>query len=374
MMVAHVMRTYGVHGGEHQLGQLFSSFNDDAFQHAFFFVYRDEKCANHFQQTGRLTCRTLLPLRSRVFPGLIVELATLVLLLPFLQLRMLFLLRKLDCQICVAHGVQGALVSWLAACLLRDRKFVYVHRGTKSKRGQHPVFKLLYRPFDVVAGVSQASAESLKSLVEGRKLHILENGIDLQRVDRGRDIGQTKKHDSLVISCVGRLLPGKGQRLLLEAFKLFVNAYPNCELWLVGDGPDSAELKRLATGLAFASKVKFLGHCSQVIGILLQTDVFVYASESEGLSNAVLEAMAVGLPSVVVDAPGVSECHVDGSTGFVTARSAKRVAEKMLVLANDPALRARMGDQARHRVVEHYSIEANWRRYAALYLQLTSQQ
>ena len=151
--VAHVMRTYGVHGGENQLAQLFRSFSETGFQHLFLFIYRDEICQRHFSGIPKLRTQTLLGIRSKVFPSLRKEILVLLLLLPILQICLLLALRRNRCRICVAHGVQGALVAWLAAMLLRSVRFVYVHRGTKSSQGKHPLFTLLYRPFDVIAGV-----------------------------------------------------------------------------------------------------------------------------------------------------------------------------------------------------------------------------
>lgn len=360
------MRTYGVHGGERQLAQLFSSFDDAAFQHLFFFVYRDDQCNAFFQKLKKLRCKNLLPLKSRTFPRLMAELGILMLLLPFLQIRFCIELFKHDCRIIVAHGVQGAMVAWLAALLLRRRNFVYVHRGTKSKLGKHPIFKLLYLPFGVVAGVSKASSESLKTLVNSSKLNVLENGIDLSAF-LPRNTIQKSPSAPIVLTGIGRLIPAKGQNLLIEAFAIFVRTFPNAELRLVGDGPDEEALKQLTAQLKIQHLVRFVGHSAKIIDHLQETDIFVGASESEGLSNAVLEAMAMSLPSVVVDAPGVTECHVDGETGFVTLRDANAIAAKLMLLSTQSDLRAKMGCNARTRVEDKYSIEANWQRYAKLY-------
>ena len=373
--VAHVMRTYGVHGGERQLYQLFSTFADSGFQHRFFFVYRDDVCKQRFRQIDGLTTDTLLPVRSRTFPSLVAELSFLLLFLPLLQLRLVWLLARTRSRVCVAHGVQAALVCWLGALLLRHVAFVYVHRGTKSTLGRNRLFRLVYRPFRMVAGVSEASVQSLAGLAEPSKLAVIQNGIDLHSIEAQKEACPSESdHDAFVVCCVGRLLPQKGQRLIIEAFAQLCQAWPDSELLIVGDGPDLELLKRLAADEGVASKIRFLGNRTDVICQLGKSDVFAHASESEGLSNAVLEAMAVALPSVVVDAPGVTECHLDGCTGFIARRSAQDVAAKLMALATDRPLRMRMGGEARERVCEHYSIEANWRRYSALYQQLVDEQ
>ncbi len=370
--VAHVMRTYGVHGGENQLTQLFRSFAEPGFQHLFFFVYRDDICQQHFATIPQLRTETLLGLRSKVFPSLSKEMLVLLLLLPILQIRLLLALRRNRCRICVAHGVQGAMVAWLAATFLRSVRFVYVHRGTKSSQGKHPLFTLLYRPFDVIAGVSHASADSLRDLATDKQPLAIENGIDWQAIEAALiHCPATAASDSFVMVCVGRLLPAKGQALILESFADVRTKVPGAELLVVGTGPDAASLQALAEHLGVSGGVRFLGDRKDVVCLLGGSQVFVHASEFEGLSNAVLEAMAVGLPSVVVAAPGVTECHVEAETAFVVSRSQAELSARLLLLAADPALRARMGRAAQARVREHYSIDANCKRYAALYRELT---
>lgn len=370
--VAHVMRTYGVHGGENQLAQLFRSFAEPGFRHLFFFVYRDDICQRHFAAIPHLQTDTLLGLRSKVFPSQRKEMLVLLLLLPLLQIRLLLALRRDRCRICVAHGVQGAMVAWLAGMLLRGVCFVYVHRGTKSSRGKHPLFTLLYRPFDVIAGVSHASAESLQDLATDKQPLAIENGIDWQAIEATlNQCPVVPSSARFAIVYIGRLLPAKGQALILEAFAYLRAKVPDAELFVVGSGPDAASLQARAEDLAVAGGVRFLGDRKDVVCLLGCSQVFVHASESEGLSNAVLEAMAVGLPSVVVAAPGVTECHIEGETAFIVSRSQAELSARLLQLSADPALRVRMGQAAQARVREHYSIAANCKRYAALYRQFT---
>lgn len=370
--VAHVMRTYGVFGGEKQLAQLFRSFKDAGFQHIFFFVYRDDICQRYFSTIPQLRTETLLGLRSKVFPSLHKEMLFLLLLLPILQIRLLLALRRNRCRICVAHGIQGAMVSWLAAILLHRVRFVYVHRGTKSSTGKHPFFIFLYRPFDVVAGVSNASANSLKDLAPGKQPLSIENGINWQAIETA--LSQRPpclQNDRITVICVGRLLPTKGQALILEAFAQVHTKVSSTELLVVGSGPDRNALQICTEHLGIVDSVHFLGNRTDVTYLLSCSNVFVHASESEGLSNAVLEAMAVGLPSVVVAAPGVTECHIEAETAFIVSRSQAELSARILSLIADPALRVRMGQAAKARVREHYSIDANCMRYAALYRQLT---
>jgi len=145
---------------------------------------------------------------------------------------------------------------------------------------------------------------------------------------------------------------------------------PNVELIVAGDGPERENLITQAERLGIISKVRFLGHVADINCRIVNSDIFVHASEIEGMSNAVLEAMTLGLPSVVVDAPGVTECHLDGETGFVVERMPQAMAARLVTLIDDAELRLRMGTQAKKRVQEQYSITANVDRYHALYAEL----
>jgi glycosyltransferase involved in cell wall biosynthesis len=371
--VVHVMRTYGVHGGERQLGQMFSHNAGSKVIDRFVFLYRDDVCAKHFSVVAAgLEFEALLPFRARQFPSLAGEMIVLLLLLPVLQVRMIGALRRSGAKICVAHGLQAGAACWLAAWLMRGVKFVYVHRGTKSRAGSSSIFKLLYLPFDAVAGVSQASASSLQPLLmPGRVAIPLENGIDWAELDRQASECEKQISRPFTVIAVGRLMEGKGQGLIVRSFAEFRSrANMNVRLVFAGDGPDNAALKDLALELGVADCTSFLGSVRNVACELVQSDIFVHASETEGLSNAVLEAMAVGLPSVVVDAPGVTECHVKNETGYVVPRSAEALAAKLLILSSDPDLRSRLGTNARERARTKYSISCNVARYQALYEQL----
>ncbi len=369
--IVHVLRTYGLHGGERQLGRLFAAEDLARYKNTFFSIYRNQACEEYYSRISALEQRTILDFEMPVFPSLRREMILLLLLLPFLQMRILYELAKSDCRICVAHGIQAAAACWVAAWMMPSIRFVYVHRGTKSEAGSHPIFKLLYRPFDVVAGVSVATTESLKKLVRSEKLLTLENGIDWQGFAAATiNCKNNKTHGILTLISSARLLPHKAQAFLLEAFAILQSSRPEVELTIAGDGPEYAKLIGIAQKLGIAGKVHFVGHVSDIGCLLKNSDIFVHASEIEGMSNAVLEAMTLAVPSVVVDAPGVSECHIDGVTGYVVERRAEAMAEKLAVLVDCASLREKMGDQAKRRVREQYSISANVGRYHAMYHQL----
>lgn len=369
--VAHVLRTYGVSGGERQLAQLFAAERGSAYQNTFYSLYDNPTCTAYFSRIDGLRQKTVLFLRASVFPSLAVELVLLAVLAPVLQLRVLYLLGAGRHRICVAHGLQAAVACWLSACVLRNVHFVYIHRGTKSRAGSHPVFKWLYWPFEIIAGVSIASAESLKPLARKRKVIALENGIDLERLrEVASGCAKRRSDEPLRLISSARLIKDKEHAFLLDVFAQLLRRWPDLEFVIAGDGPELQNLTEYAQQLGIAGKVHFIGHVTDIICRMANSDIFVHASRMEGMSNSVLEAMALGLPSVVVDAPGVSECHRDGETGFIVTRSANEMAAKLALLIDDGNARSAMGEKARQRAQDQYSIAANLARYQSLYREL----
>ena len=360
------MRTYGVHGGERQLAQLFSSFSEPEYSHIFYSVYHDQECENYFSAILELEQKYLVPLKTIKFPNMFLEFIILFLLLPIFWIKMYFNLLLKRPEIIFAHGFHSALICWLPALLSR-KKFVYVHRGTKSNLGKHKFFRLIYKPYDIVAGVSNASRDSMIGLAPFSKLKTISNGIDLSKFNSPLENSFHKSE--IVLISVGRLIHSKGQVFLINAFSRICNQ-ANVVFNIVGNGPDETLLRELVKTLGITEKVHFLGYQTNVAELISKADIFVFASQSEGLSNSVLEAMALGLPSVVVDAPGVSECHIDSETGFITDRDIDEFVEKILFLINSEDRRKKMGENARARVEAFYSIEANCNQYLELYKEL----
>jgi len=179
-------------------------------------------------------------------------------------------------------------------------------------------------------------------------------------------------HAGPIIISVGRLLPHKRQAILIEAIAHLGPSFDSATLWIVGSGASRNALEQERQRLGVRERVVFWGHRADVPALLAQATIFANASSWEGMSNAVLEAMALGLPSVVADAPGVSECHVNGETGLIVSGASdqeltEQFSKALQTLLADPALQRRLGDSARARARERYSMEANRQRFLDAY-------
>ena len=373
LLVVHLMRTYGMHGGEQQLSQYFGAEPRGEVSETFVFLYRDPQCAGLFASRAPMLEQLELFQQPVATGTAWREFFVLLLLLVWLQFRFFLVALRLQPAVVVVHGFQAALVAWPAAMFLRAIRWGYVHRITKSATGSNPLFRIIYRPYDVVAGNSRAVTASLSPLAGKERLATLENGLDWCRFDSRARVPLSPLPETAgpVVVCVGRLLPHKGQAMLIDAFELVANRFPKATLWVAGEGPEMQSLRQRALASPVASRIEMLGHREDVPALLARADVFVNTSAWEGMSNAVLEGMAAGLPSVVCNAPGVTECHIDEVTALVVKHDPGDLAAALERLLKDPELRRRMGEAARERVQKNYSMEANRRRYLELFERLT---
>lgn len=223
---------------------------------------------------------------------------------------------------------------------------------------------------------------AISSLIEEE---LLANGFradQIYRIPNGVEVNHTitPKSDYSIanevsLTYVGRMHWQKGPDLLLDALKKIAELRPDLrwQLTMLGSGPQSSHLKRQAQEYGIADRIKFRGIVDNVPDYLAKTDIFVLPSRAEGLSNALLEAMAAGLPCVVTNIVANAEVIQDDYNGLLTPEEDEEaMAQSLLYLIDDETLRARLGKQARQTVVERYSLDAVADRYVELYQDLLS--
>jgi glycosyltransferase involved in cell wall biosynthesis len=163
--------------------------------------------------------------------------------------------------------------------------------------------------------------------------------------------------DAFVIGTVARLALQKRIDRLLEVSGLL----PDVLCIIAGEGTRREELTKKMSELGVSERVRFLGHRNDVGDVLAALDVFVVTSDTEGLSNAMLEAMSYGLPVVSTDVSGAEDALGEDSegqrAGIVTDFDPRSIAEGISTLKNDPELRGAMGLRARRRAMNQFSID-----------------
>jgi colanic acid/amylovoran biosynthesis glycosyltransferase len=177
------------------------------------------------------------------------------------------------------------------------------------------------------------------------------------------------------ILSVGRLEWKKGYEHAIGAARLLRDMGVQAEYRIIGQGAYLESLAFARHQLGVSREVEFLGALPpcEVREQMRAADILLHAAVSEGFCNVVLEAQAMGLPVVCSDADGLPENVVDGETGFVAPRrDPQALANKLAVLARDPALRHRMGQAGRKRVLERFQLADQIQAFDTLYRRVLS--
>lgn len=199
------------------------------------------------------------------------------------------------------------------------------------------------------------------------KFEVCPLGVDPERF---RPAAFRETPDPLEVICVGRLVPAKGQHILVRAMARLRQDGARVRLRLVGDGPDRASLERQVSDLGLADVVLFEGAVNQdrVRALYGGADVFALASFAEGIPIVLMEAMAMEIPCVTTFITGIPELIRDGLDGLLAAPSDDvELAAAIERLAHDPALRRRLGQAGRQRVLDKYHLGRNTGHLAAVF-------
>ena len=165
-------------------------------------------------------------------------------------------------------------------------------------------------------------------------------------------------HQAPIVGNVAALVPHKGQRHLVEAAALVVRKVPDARFVIAGEGELRPALERQIREHRLEKHVLLAGFRPDVLSLHKAFDIFVMSSITEGLGTSLLDAMAAGKPVVATATGGIPEVVVDGDTGIlVPARNDAALADAIVRLLKDPALRERMGKAGRARVGQRFSAE-----------------
>lgn len=231
----------------------------------------------------------------------------------------------------------------------------------------------LHRHMSCVLGNSRAVINDL--LAEGAGLErtkLIYNGIDLTPFAQ-MSSAEKVASEPLVFIIVANLIPYKGHVDLIEALASITDALPkDWELWCIGRDDGLREnLEQLATKKNVGHNIKFLGSQSDVHSFLKAADISVLCSHEEGFSNAILEAMAAGLPVVATDVGGNAEAIVHDETGLIVPpRDSVALGQALLKLALAADVRKVMGQRGRERVQQCFSLKECAQAYSSLYTDL----
>jgi glycosyltransferase involved in cell wall biosynthesis len=316
-----------------------------------------------------------------------------------LQLARVFRRERVD--IVHTHGWGTLVIGYLSAKLAGVQVVIHGEHGGvhMDSRKKVLVQRILYGLVDTTVTVSRDLQTRLAALfrVDENLFSPIINGVDAAKFSAGNSAVRNAIRsaygiaaDSCVIGSVGRLVPWKRHDVLIEAVGDLVREGRNVALLIVGDGPFRETLQSSIDARGMRDRVFLAGRQENVGDFLAAMDVFALTSSSkpssgdtaggkapqsppefEGISNALLEAMACALPVVATNVGGTPEIVAHGETGYLfDAGDYPSLTRALGTLAGDPELRARMGASARARIENSYGLRNMMQNYQDLYLSI----
>ena len=254
-------------------------------------------------------------------------------------------------------------------------------------------YRRYFAPFDQVIASSTVMASWFRRLgVRSERLVVIPNGVNVERFQPARD--EVEKRDlrarlglpakGKVAIYVGNIVPRKGVHLLLNAWLKVIGNRQDACLVLVGgfERPTFMTRERMTELTGYQNAIRaqaaspesrcsiiFAGETSRVEDWLKAADLFVFASEQEGMPNAVLESMASGLPSIITEFQGMPELEFgqSGREFLLTARTEEAIAAEMNRLLDQPDYAQQIGKNAREWTCAQLDVKTTIQRYAEVY-------
>ena len=202
-------------------------------------------------------------------------------------------------------------------------------------------------------------------------VQLIPNGVDITRFNPVHADTSIDGREQVVV-CVSKLRYEKGIDVLLQAWRLVYQQAPQARLIIVGSGYLQTQLECMAKELGIANSIEFTGLQCDIPAQLHRGSLAVLPSRWEGMPNALLEAMACGLPCVATQVSGSEDIIQHGVNGLlVESEDYQGMAQALLTLLRDPVLTRKYGLAARETIERHYSFEQVMDKYIELYHRIT---
>lgn len=231
-----------------------------------------------------------------------------------------------------------------------------------------PLVKIIWRNSDLIVANSSSFRSLALKVYAKREIKIITNGVAVDEF-KPKDFEEKKKESKkFKILCGTRITPRKGFRFLVRAIKKLKDKNHDVILQIIGEGNEKIKLEELVKKLGIENEVEFIGVVkrNRIANYFSSARIFVSTSLNEGMSNAMLEALASGLPIVATDTGGTAEMVRDGLNGFVIKmRNVQNTADKIEQIILNEEIERRMSKESRilaetlswRNVAESYSNE-----------------
>ena len=282
------------------------------------------------------------------------------------------LIRQFDIAIVHTHGkgpgIYGRLAAWWTGASA-VHTFHGIHYANYSPVGRWLYLALerqLSRLSRTIINVSASqSVEGLGlRLFKAEQNAVVVNGIAPEEINRVMSESPVRRDslaltaDDVVLGSISRFDPIKRLEVLLAAVRRLVGQFPRVTLLLVGAGTEEARIRRLTFDMGLQDRVIFTGFLENPARVYPALDLYVTASQKEGLPLSLVEAMCAGLAVVATDVPGHRDVVIHGETGLlVPPNDSAALADAIAELITDPDRRQAMGEAGRRHVLGEFGIQ-----------------
>lgn len=265
-----------------------------------------------------------------------------------------------------SYGRIAAIINRVPVIIASERNMPEI--GKDKNIYQLYIDKVMAFFSDIIICNSQAAANILinKYNFKKKKILVVHNGINT-------DISYTSvvRNSEIIIGTVCRLSPQKNLKLFLDMAKLLSDLKSDLKFMIVGDGLLREDLEKYSEFLGIRHKIIFMGEQHNVFDLLQKISIFINTSSYEGLSNAIMEAMLIGLPVVATDVGGNSELITNGETGFLCKPdNLEEIVEKVMYLINNKEIAEKMGEKGRKKIIYEFDSNKMIRKIEDIYLRL----
>jgi glycosyltransferase involved in cell wall biosynthesis len=291
-------------------------------------------------------------------------------------------IRSMLCRTCPAivhtNSSRDTWTASLAARLIRARPKIVRSRHISVPLNKNLATRTLYRRLCdcVIVTGEELTRRALieRDGLDPRRVDAFPIGIDVARFFPGMpasDLRQTLgiPNDHRLIGIVSYLRAYKGHRYFVEAAAQVLSRIKNVTFLIVGKGPEEDNLRTQIKGLGLTDRILLLGYCTDEVEILRSLDVFVLPSvEADTIPQALMQALAVGLPVISTSFGSIPDVVKHGETGLLAVpRDAASLAEHMIAMLQDESLRKRLGANGRRLVESRYSLDRMLDRLESVY-------
>ncbi len=230
--------------------------------------------------------------------------------------------------------------------------------------------RFIFSSADAIISYTKEEKDVMVSLgINPDKIHIIHNGIKVERFLDPKIIARKRQ-----ILWIGRYVPGKGAKYLLEGFAKFSATHPDYSLLMIGNGPEKADMADLIMNLGISKKVTMVDFIpnDKLQDIYQESEIFISSSLAEGVPKTMLEAMVCGLPIISTDLPQlidiVDECGI-----IIPCRNSDAIASALEQMISSPENMRVYGEHGRKKVLENYDWNDSVKKTTKLFEDLISE-